>query len=199
MKKTVAAVLSLSLAFSLLCGCGAGKTEGTTTPGESLVSAQEESTTALPGQKGSLFPSFKAKDVTGKTVTNKVFSKNRLTVVNVFATWCGSNEFELPALAKLSKADDMKNIGFLGIVLDVAEDGKTDGELLKKAKALYKENGKPYPYLITDDGLNDFCDRVTLLPQTYFVDENGIVVGDAVSNALTESNFRQFINQRLAG
>lgn len=199
MKKTVAAVLSLSLAFSLLCGCGAGKTEGTTAPGESLVSAQEESTTALPGQKGSLFPNFKAKDVTGKTVTNKVFSKNRLTVVNVFATWCGSNEFELPALAKLSKADDMKNIGFLGIVLDVAQDGKTDGELLKKAKALYKENGKPYPYLITDDGLNDFCDRVTLLPQTYFVDENGIVVGDAVSNALTESNFRQFINQRLAG
>lgn len=202
MKKTVAAFLSLSLAFCCLCGCGNGKTEGTSgtaAPEESLVSLQEESTTAYPGQKGSPFPAFKAKDVTGKTVTNKIFSKKKLTVVNVFSTWSGSNELELPALAALSKADDMKDIGFLGIVLDVAESGKTDEKLLEKAKALYEENGKPYPYLITDKALNGLCDRIYLLPQTFFVDAEGNIVGDAVSNVLTESNFRQFIEQRLVG
>lgn len=197
MKRIFAALLLLTVTFLCLCACGSDKTDKEASSGESIVSSQEENTTVPTGQKGSTFPSFKAKDVNGKTVTDKIFSKNKLTVVNVFATWCGSNEFELSALANLSKADDMKDIGFLGIVLDVAEDGKTDEKLLEKAKTLYEENGKPYPYLITDEGLNEFCDRVTLLPQTFFVDENGIVVGDAVSNVLTEENFRQFIEQRI--
>lgn len=198
MKKIIAATLSLTMALTCLCACGSQKNKAdAASAGESIISSQEESSAPQAGQKGASFPAFKAKDINGKTVTNKVFSKNKLTVVNVFATWTGSNEFELPALANLSKADDMKDVGFIGIVLDVAESGKTDEALLKKAKAIYEENGKPYPYLITDDGLNEFCERITLLPQTFFVDENGVIVGDSVINILTESNFRQFISQYM--
>lgn len=198
MKKTIAAVLALTLALTCLCSCGSdGKDKSDASLAESLISSQAGSKTANPEQSKSAFPSFKAKDVTGKTVTNKVFAKKKLTVVNIFATWSGSNEFELPALAKLSKSEDMKDVGFLGIVLDVAENGKADKKLLEKARKLYESNGSPYPYLVTDSALNELCESISFLPVTFFVDENGMTVGDPVNNILTENNFRQFINQKL--
>ncbi|MFR3500045.1 MAG: TlpA disulfide reductase family protein, partial [Paraclostridium bifermentans] len=44
---------------------------------------------------------FKTTDLNGNKVTSDLFSKNKLTMVNIWATWCGPCIDEMPEISKL--------------------------------------------------------------------------------------------------
>lgn len=157
-------------------------------------SASQESTTKAEVKKA--FPSFDAEDIFGAKVSSKVFSKRKLTVVNVFATWCTNNENDLSIFSELE--NELKSIGFIGIVLDINEGDGIDESALRSAKKLCTNAGADYPYLITNDSLTEFCRNIYSLPVTYFVDSEGNIVGDPIVGSNSVENWKAVIEQKLA-
>ena len=60
---------------------------------------------------------FSAKDIDGKNVSEKVFADSKITMVNVWGTFCGPCIREMPDLGVLNKkyGDDFQ---IVGIVID---------------------------------------------------------------------------------
>lgn len=221
MKKAIAVICSLILAFGVLSGCKNAPTDNTTenktsssestektSSGESSTESttekeekttdekktSQESTTKSNVKKA--FPSFDAEDIFGAKVSSKIFSEKKLTVVNVFATWCSTNETDLSTFSKLEK--ELQNIGFVGIVLDINEGDGIDESALRSAKKLCTSADADYPYLITNDSLTEFCRSIFNLPVTYFVDGDGNIVGDPIVGSNSIETWKAFVEQKLA-
>ena len=62
-------------------------------------------------------PNFSTQDITGNKVTQRVFSKKDLTVVNVWSNTCDGFVEELPYLEKFSTALP-DNVQMVGVVLE---------------------------------------------------------------------------------
>jgi len=135
-------------------------------------------------------PSFKVKDLQGKTVTQAVFSKNKLTLVNVWGTYCSPCLKEMPAIEEVYKEYSSKNIGVIGI----AEDGQSQepqvNEILKKTKVTY-ENLIP-----NDKFTNDFLSHESEIPYTFIVDNKGRIQ-DFVVGAQSKEKYETMINNNI--
>ena len=161
---------------------------------ESKKDSTTQSTTSK--KERAAFPSFDAEDIFGAKVSSKVFEENKLTVVNLFTTWCAPCVSELPDLAKLDK--ELEDIGFIGIVLDINEGDGVSESALRAAKDLCNDSGAEYPYLIPDESLVAFCRNIYNVPTTYFVDSDGKIVGDPIAGSNTASEWKEIIEQKLA-
>lgn len=161
---------------------------------ESKKDSTTQSTTSK--KERAAFPSFDAEDIFGAKVSNKVFEENKLTVVNLFTTWCAPCVSELPELAKLD--NELSDIGFIGIVLDINEGDGVSESALRAAKDLCNDSGAEYPYLIPDESLVAFCRNIYNVPTTYFVDSDGKIVGDPIAGSNTASEWKEIIEQKLA-
>ena len=161
---------------------------------ESKNDSTTQSTTSK--EERAAFQSFDSEDIFGAKVSSKVFEENKLTVVNLFTTWCAPCISELPELAKLDK--ELEDIGFIGIVLDINEGDGVSESALRTAKDLCNDSGAEYPYLIPDESLVEFGRSIYSVPTTYFVDSNGKIVGDPVVGSNTASEWKEIIEQKLA-
>ena len=117
-------------------------------------------------------------------------------MVNLFTTWCAPCVSELPELAKLD--NELSDIGFIGIVLDINEGDGVSESALRAAKDLCNDSGAEYPYLIPDESLVAFCRSIYNVPTTYFVDRDGKIVGDPIAGSNTASEWKEIIEQKLA-
>ena len=95
--------------------------------------------TLLFAQKAGDKISFTATDFEGNPVTSEIFAKNKLTMVNIWGTFCGPCIREMPDLARINEENKAKGIEVIGIVIDildnkgqVSERVKTSGEKIIK-------------------------------------------------------------------
>ena len=121
---------------------------------------------------------FSGKDVNGKPVnTADVFAGNRITVVNMWASWCGPCAGEIPELDMMNAELKEQGCAVVGFLTDGEDPGG-----LKDAKGILEDAGATYlnvicPMTLTDDvGLEAF-------PTTFFVDSDGNILGDPVVGA----------------
>lgn len=123
--------------------------------------------------------SFKTTNVLDGAELNSqdIFSKNKYTVVNVWATWCGPCIQELPELETLSKELEAKGCGIMGIL----HDGNIPGSL-EVGQEILTEAGVTYPNAVVWDGFDDSI-HIQVYPTTYIVDSQGIIVGEAIMGA----------------
>lgn len=220
MKKILSLFCAFALILSVFCACAkkdpdetvqGSTSQQSTSPEESTDTDKNEasstsekdeskndSTTQSTTSKEerAAFQSFDAEDIFGAKVSSKVFEENKLTVVNLFTTWCAPCISELPELAKLDK--ELEDIGFIGIVLNINEGDGIVESALRTAKDLCSDSGAEYPYLIPDESLVEFCRSIYSVPTTYFVDSNGKIVGDPVVGSNTASEWKEIIEQKLA-
>jgi len=112
-----------------------------------------------------VIPGFDGKgDIDLKTLRGKV------VVVNFWASWCLSCRQEHPALVAASNRYAPLGVAFIGVDYQ-------DGE--EAANAFLDElgRGEHYRYGTDPDSTVAFAYGVLGLPETFFVDPNGIVVG----------------------
>ena len=116
---------------------------------------------------------FTANTLDGETVTEAYFGEHDLTMVNVWASWCGPCRSELSELGELyTKLPE--NVGFLSVTIDDPAD-------LKDAKALLQQNGCAFSCLdgqASEGLINGFLNQVMAIPTTIFFDRNGNQVGE---------------------
>ena len=139
------------------------------------------------------------KDINGNEFTGKDFEKYDLTMVNVFATWCTACIQEIPDLAKLHKELEGKNVNIVGIVTDTVDDMGENAEAIEKSKIIQEKTGAEYSFLMPDE--SNFKGRlngIQALPETFFVDKDGNIVGDTYSGAKDINGWKETIEKELA-
>lgn len=193
-KKGILCGLLLCSLFCLIAftGCGPeGDASGGT--GAGADSAQEAGAVSL--------GSFDMKDISGKTYTQEMFADYELTMVNVFATWCGPCIQEIPDLEKLSQKMSGRSVQVVGIVLDAIDSTDSlDQEAVEKAKALAEYTGAAYPFLIPDAGyLNGRLAGIDAVPETFFVDSKGRIVGETYSGSRSLEEWEEIVERELKG
>lgn len=136
---------------------------------------------------------FAGKDVNGESVDMaEVFAGNRITMVNLWASWCGPCAGEIPELERMNAEFKEKGCAVVGILLD-----GEDPEGLEYGKHILKESNVTYLNVIAPADLEDEI-GLEGYPTTYFVDSNGKILGDPVIGAYTEQ-YRETLDELLSG
>ena len=137
---------------------------------------------------------FETQDLDGSPVNMAdVLAGHKVTMVNLWATWCGPCVNELPDLGRLSKTFEEKDCQIIGICLDVnaGGDAAEAKSILENAGAEYLNLAAPenrYQYLLLD---------ISTYPTTYFVDSEGNVLTEPVVGAMP-SRYPTMLNEALA-
>ena len=155
------------------------ETSDTGTPGTEASGTETPGAEASEAAAPSL--SFEAQDMDGNTVTSDVFSQSRLTMVNVWATYCSPCLNEMPDLGELAQEYDPADFQLIGIISDVLEDA--DAETIDYASKLISQTGAAYPHLLLNKSLYyAMLTDVMAVPTTFFFDQNGELLATEVGS-----------------
>ena len=69
------------------------------------------------------FGAFESETLDGEKVTEEIFQQADLTMVNIWATFCGPCIQEMPDLAQLSEEYQDKGVQIIGLIGDYRRDG----------------------------------------------------------------------------
>ena len=197
MKKAIVMVLICLLSVLILSSCQ--RTENNQQNGNSdpqqNVSADNADNTA----DTSVFGAFSAKDLDGNEVTQEIFASNKLTMVNIWATFCGPCINEMPDLGELAAEYADKGVGIVGIPLDVTDEkGNIDSYLYNEAVDIVATTKAAYTHIVPVESM--FVRKlasVTALPETIFVDSQGNQVGDCYYSARSKAQWTEIIEELL--
>ena len=183
-------LLSCILAVSLLCGCAGG-----TDAGESEEGAARKNTESVSEQEEKDFSAvadFEGNDMEGNAVTSEIFSESRLTMINVWATYCSPCLNEMPELGELAQEYDKEDFQLIGIVSNVPEGA--DEEKLELVEVLIEQTEADYPHLLLNESLNDgLLSGVSAVPTTFFIDREGKIL-DTVVGARDKAAWKEIID-----
>lgn len=208
-KKIPAVLFAVAMSLSLLTACGEEKAPAKA-PATDEVSGEwngddwnEFGEQHLPGtgREVTSVGRFTTQDIGKNAVTQEIFGEHRLTMVNVFATWCSPCVAEMPDLEKLHQQMKEKDVGVVGVVLDVLDEkGEIMEDALEDVQLLVKKTGVTYPVLLPDSGY--FGGRligIEAIPETFFVDEKGNIVGESYSGSGSLEDWVEVVQNELAG
>lgn len=171
------------LCVSLLTACGGSPeatetTETTETTQDSSPTTEavvpevtiedKEAASSQMNQDVEHFGMFLAETIEGKEISDQVFGDYDLTMVNIWATWCGPCVTEMPYLQEVYEQlpDNVNMVTFCA-------DGDSQRDLAKEI--LTKSNAKFDTIMPSESVSINILSRVEAYPTTIFVDRNGSV------------------------
>lgn len=149
--------------------------------------------------KSQLLSPFWTIDIVGNEVTETIFNPYRLTLINVWATFCPPCLQEMPALAELQKEYANKGVNIIGIVTDVYHTNqKIFSQNLSTANYIIDQTGAHYTHLFPSQDLQDLRLKDSqIVPETFFVDSTGKIVGQTYYGARSKSAWKRIIESTL--
>lgn len=197
-RRVVVTYGTILLSAALFCGCaqksgpnqaGSEKAAGNSSVQDAAKTQAKETDSASSGIV------FEGKDLDGNSVSETIFSQSKLTMVNVWATYCNPCLSEMPGLGELAVSYDTKEFQILGVISDVQEGA--DEETIAAAAELIEATGADYTHLLLNETIYlALLKDVTAVPTTFFIDENGTVL-DTVVGAMEKSAWEEKINAFL--
>lgn len=196
MKRIPFALLGISLAGMLaLSACApADQTVETDVAEPSTTDVQSDA-----GQtKAGVLSSFSTTDLDGNTVDQSILADYDLTMVNVWATFCGPCINEMPDLGELAQEYADKKVQIIGLVSDVLNtDGTISEEQVQTARDIVEQTGANYVHLLPSEDLYGVLGQISAVPTTFFVDKEGAQVGSAIVSAQSKDKWVQTIDEML--
>ena len=138
---------------------------------------------------------FEAQDMEGNQISANIFSESKLTMVNVWATYCNPCLREMPGLGELAGEYESDEFQIVGVISDVPEGASQ--KTMDLAADLIAQTGADYTHLLLSESLYyALLTEVTAVPTTFFIDENGNIL-DTVVGAMDKSAWEEKINALL--
>jgi thiol-disulfide isomerase/thioredoxin len=188
---------SLLLVLALLAGCALfaqtdGQSNQTSTP---VTSSASTSASASAG----LLSSFTATDLDGNQVDESIFADHKLTMINIWATFCSPCINEMPELGELNAEYAGEGFQVVGIAIDTLNsDGSVSDSQVELAREIVDETDADYlHHLPSSDLIRLKLNQVTAVPETIFVDSEGNQVGTSYLGARSSSEWAEIIEVLL--
>ena len=143
---------------------------------------------------------FSSVDLNGNTVTDKLFAENKITMVNIWGTFCPPCIREMPDLGKLAKVNKANAVEIVGIPIDIIDgNGKLLSEECRDAKLIISKTGADYVHIVpTVEMFYVFLKNVQAVPTTIFVDSKGQQIGEVYLGARSRKDWQKIIDDLLA-
>ena len=137
---------------------------------------------------------FETIDLDGNPVNSKtLFSQNKVTMINIWATTCGPCINEMPELEEMNKEFQQKGGAIVGLVDDV---WVSNMKYLDEAKEIIEDTGVTFANLCAWEGYWDVLSSVGT-PTTYFVNSKGEILGEPILGAAPDK-YRARMEEYLA-
>ena len=111
-------------------------------------------------------PAWQLKDVEGKVVSSEEF-KNKVVVVDFWATWCVPCREEIPGYIELQKKYAKDGVAFIGISMD-----QQGPEVVKQ---FLDKNHLNYQIVMGEESTGSVFGGVEVLPTTFIIDRAGMI------------------------
>lgn len=146
------------------------------------------------------FMEFEAQDLSGETINQDVFKDKKLTMVNIWGTFCGPCIEEMPYLGELNKEYQDKGFQIVGVVADgIDQEMNIDPTQVEKAKGMVEQTGADYLHILpTKDLIEKKLIYTQVIPETIFVDSTGQQIGDPVIGSNDKAGWSKIIDEKLA-
>lgn len=182
MKKIFALLLSVAVIITCFTACGGNKA----TDGNAAPSSQsgEQKTTKAPDYTPP-FPAFTSETIDGEKVSEEVLKGNKLTMVNVWGTFCGPCVKEMPDLEKISKDYADRGVVVIGICADLYDyvRQENNAQKIKTAEDIIADTGVTYMNIVPSVSLNEArLDYINTFPTTYFINEDGEIISEYIGS-----------------
>jgi len=175
--------LWILLAGLLLTGCAAENSNmGAPSPGQGVEtnnvesSVEENEKAADNSETAEVYVlDFEATTLEGERITSECFGDSKLTMLNVWATYCGPCLNEMPDLGEIAASYDKAEFQMLGIISDVVAE---DSDGMAHAAELITQTGANYPHIPLNQSLySNLVGGVDSVPTTFFVNQKGELLG----------------------
>lgn len=176
-KITMAACLVALTSGVLACGNSATVSGDVAANSKDTVNIADSITAkaAKPGTK----VSFQTYDMNIDPVDSEtLFGSCDITMVNMWATWCGFCVGELPELEALNQRLAGYNCQVVGVLIDGYEE-----DSINEGIQILNENGVTYTNLLPFEGMDEYFPTDDGVPVSFFVNSKGEIIGDPIEGA----------------
>ena len=144
---------------------------------------------------GDKFP-LSASDYYDNPMGTEIFRENKITMVNIWATYCSPCINEMPDLTRIENAYSSKGVAVVGLAYDVwdEETRKTFESILDKTEAYYLQLIPNYK----DYAMYGLLSGLTGVPTTFFVDRYGRQIGEPYVGSNSYKEWASIIDKLLA-
>ncbi len=166
----------------------AADTETEAADAEAEEAGETEAAAMEAGVIGDLL--FDTTDLDGNPVHSAdLYAENKITMINVWATWCGPCVGEMPELAVMAEEFAEQDVGLIAVCTDAVDEAT-----VADAKDILAAAGADFPVLAGFEG-QDALFQLYAFPTTFFVDSEGHVLGSIIGAAPQE--YRNAVAQLL--
>ncbi|MBI4496282.1 MAG: TlpA family protein disulfide reductase [Chloroflexi bacterium] len=158
---------------------------------EAGTGPETASTADVAPRTGALAPDFQLPTLDGASASLQEY-RGRVVLINFWATWCAPCRAELPDLSRAYQ--EWQDQGFVVLAVDVSEPESA-------VRQFTLEIPLPFPVLLDTDGSVTERYRVTGLPTSFFLDEDGVIRGvfmGAVNHGTVIKKLEQMAQNRAA-
>ena len=142
---------------------------------------------------------FTATDLNGAPVTSEIFAKNKITMLNIWGTFCGPCIREMPDLAKLNEENKSSGVEVSGIIIDILDrKGNVDPRIKSSAETIIAQTGADYTHIVPNlTMMTGLLKNVQAVPTTIFVDSEGKIIGQPYMGAKSQKDWQKIIDDIL--
>ena len=150
-------------------------------------------------QKAGKKIAFDSVDLKGNAVTDSIFQENKITMLNIWGTFCPPCIREMPDLAKLNEVNKSKGVRVVGIPIDIIDEmGNISPKERAAADEIINATGAHYTHLVPNYGMfSTFLRNIQAVPATIFVDSKGNQVGQMYLGARSQQDWQKIIDKLL--
>jgi peroxiredoxin len=167
--RRIVVILTLVIAIAA-CKGGEKKTSSTTgekTGTETTGTAARSEPTTTGIDVGSAMPEYTATNVDGSPF-DLATRRDKIVVLNLWATWCSPCRFEIPELQRIHDAYAARGFEVIGVSVD---EGDVDS-----VKSFITDHKMTYPQVLDPQGKLANILETSVLPTTVILDRNGKIL-----------------------
>lgn len=136
--------------------------------------------------------SFTAEDLDGNIIDESVFAESKVTMINIWGTYCEPCKEEIPALNELCSEYPDSDFQIIGIPVDTSH-----GSAVEARAFLASIGGVSYKNIKVSNSVKPLVDSVKAVPYTIFVNSDGYQIGGAYIGSKSKKEWKNTIDSVL--
>jgi thiol-disulfide isomerase/thioredoxin len=190
-------IFLLLITTLLLTGCGQNISSPTEDSNSSSVPNNVTSESPDSVSQVPYVLTFESTTIDGEPITDDIFANSKLTMLNVWATYCNPCLNEMPDLGEIALEYDAADFQMFGIICDVTTDSPDD-DLADAQDLIEATKATTYPHILLNESLYyNLVSASDSVPTTYFINQKSELVGYLIG-AQSKENWIAIIDSLLS-